>query len=489
MKHPLLFWLAPFLLLAAAGAGAAEPDSAAPGPEAALERLLRHPALRGARVGVSVLDLASGEPILGHDARRPMVPASNQKILLAAAALDHWGPAHRFETPVFVEGTIDAAGVLDGTLWVVGAGDPSLVSERLWKLAEELRLRGLSEIRNGIGIDPHHFDGARYHPHWEPVSTRAYHAPTSAFAANYSSFRIEVVPGESVGGSAALRLAPRISYLRGSAELRTLARGGRLQLDLLPGADGSSERVVVRGVVAAGAEPKTYWRAVRHPELYAASLLRAQLEGQGIHVRGQTRIGRRPEGAKELMRFRGAPVGEVVRGMNKYSNNFVAEQLTKALGADTAGPPGTWKSGTAAVAVYLKKIGVVPGELVIADGSGLSARNRVAPEVLVRVLRDASARFDFGPEFLSSLPIGGLDGTLEDRLDPNTPVRGKTGHLSHVGALSGVLFAPGGRRLGFAVLVNGARGGALEIDEAIDAFVVRLGSTLAPHENGLASEN
>jgi D-alanyl-D-alanine carboxypeptidase/D-alanyl-D-alanine-endopeptidase (penicillin-binding protein 4) len=457
------------------GAWTHSPVSAdASNASAPLAELLAHRALRGASVGVAVRDLATGEVLFERDAQRPLIPASNQKLMLAAAALAHWGPSHRFETPVLADGQIDRKGVLDGTLWLVGTGDPSLVSERLWKLAEEVRLQGITEIRGGLGIDTTYFDGSRFHADWQPVSARAYHAPTSAFAANYSSFRIDVGPAPMPGLPATLRVAPAVPYFRLRSQAKTLARAGRLQLDIQPLADGSSELVRTRGSFSMSAEPRTYWRSVRFPELYAASVLRAQLEAQGVHVIGSTRLGRVPESATELLSYSGATVGEIVRLLNKYSNNFVAEQLFKGLGAAVDGPPGTWEKGVRAVHAYLESIGVPTEEVVVADGSGLSARNRVPPAVLVRVIRDSAGRFAYGPEFMASLPIGGLDGTLEDRLAPTTPVRGKTGHLNHVGSLSGIISGSSNRAIAFAVLVNGARGSADDVDGAIDAFVERL---------------
>ena len=138
------------LALVALGLSLASPPRADDaGFASALDRLVRAPALKGARVGVVVEELGSGRRLLEHEADAALVPASNQKLLVAAASLAHWGPAHRFETPILIEGEL-ADGVLDGALWVVGRGDPSLVSESLWKLAEEVRLRGIREANGDL---------------------------------------------------------------------------------------------------------------------------------------------------------------------------------------------------------------------------------------------------------------------------------------------------------------------------------------------------
>jgi D-alanyl-D-alanine carboxypeptidase/D-alanyl-D-alanine-endopeptidase (penicillin-binding protein 4) len=441
-----------------------------------LDAFLRAPALRGARVGVVVEDLATGERLAAHLPDADLVPASNQKLLISAAALERWGPAHRFETPVLIEGEL-ADGVLDGTLWVVGQGDPSLVSETLWKLAEEIRLAGVREIKGGIGVDGSRFDALRFNPDWEPVSSRAYYAPVAALSANFSSFRVDVIPGEKVGAPVALRIAPALSYFRAAPDAVTLSGGGQLLLDVDVLPDGSGESVRVSGAVSAGKPAATYWRAVALPERYAAAVLRAQLEGQGVRVAPRVRVGPVPAEAKELLRFSGEPLALQVRLLEKFSNNFVAEQLTKILGAEVYGPPGTWEKGTKALAAWLESAGIADPSLVIADGSGLSPRNRIAPATLVAVIRHAAGRFDIGPEYLSALPIGGREGTLEERMGGGTvQIRAKTGHLRRVAALTGIVPAPNGTTRVFSILVNGARGDAEGVDTAIDAFAARLGS-------------
>jgi D-alanyl-D-alanine carboxypeptidase/D-alanyl-D-alanine-endopeptidase (penicillin-binding protein 4) len=472
------------LSLAIASGARAEDPSLAP----ALDRLLRSPALRGARVGVVVEELASGRRLLAHAPDTALVPASNQKLLIASAALAHWGPAHRFETPILIEGE-PADGVLEGALWVLGRGDPSLVSESFWKLAEEVRLKGIREIRGGIGVDSSYFDDSYFHPDWQPVTSRAYYAPTSAFSANYSSFRIDVAPGERVGEPAQVRLAPSIPYFRTLGDALTLRGGGKLALDVGVLPEGTGESVRVTGSVSADRAPTTFWRAVALPERYAAALLRAQLEAQGVRVGARVQFGPPPPGARELLQFEGEPIALQVRLLQKYSNNFVAEQLTKLLGAEVYGAPGSWEKGVRALGEHLRSLGVPSGGTVIADGSGLSARDRVAPATLAALIRASAASFADGPEFLSSLPIGGRDGTLETRLDGAAGlVRAKTGHLQRVASLSGVVSGEDGGFRVFSLLVNGARGNSLDVDAAIDVFVaslaVRPPESPPPLENG-----
>jgi D-alanyl-D-alanine carboxypeptidase/D-alanyl-D-alanine-endopeptidase (penicillin-binding protein 4) len=461
-------------LLAAAVLGVFPNDAGAADPSP-LGRLLGDPALRGARVGALVIDLETGEEIYAHESTRALAPASSAKIVTAAAALVRWGPAFRFETPVRAAGRIDEAGVLDGDLWIVGRGDPGLVSEELWRLAEELRLRGLREVRGNVGVDSSYFDAVRWPPDRGTGNGRAYDAPVAGLAVNYSSFRIDVGPGAKVGAPLRVSVAPDVPYflIRGGG--RTLMQPGRLQISVAPRPDGSGDAVSVGGSIRVDEGPETFWRAVSHPELYAGALLRAQLEAQGIAVRGAVRVGQAPVEGDELLRFRGESLGRIVWKMNKFSNNFIAGELTKALGAERYGAPGSWSKGARALTDHLRSLGPLEADERLVDGSGLSPRNRLSARTLVRVLRNAARNFGWGPEFLASLPLGGLDGTLEDRLvGVDVSLRAKTGHISGVAALCGVVPDAGGRRLGFAVLVNGARAGRTTVDTVLDTFVTRL---------------
>jgi serine-type D-Ala-D-Ala carboxypeptidase/endopeptidase (penicillin-binding protein 4) len=444
-------------------------------PSSRVDQVLAQPALRGARVGLEVIDLQSGSVLLDRDGERGLVPASNQKLMVAATALALWGPQHRFETAVHTTGTLDGEGVLDGTLWLVGSGDPSLVTESFWRLVEELRARGIRSIRGGIGVDPSCFDGQQLHPDWEAGSRRAYSPRISGFVANFSAFRVDVRGGRSLQSPVVVSVLPEIPYFRVRSEAVTIPGAGQVDLDISALPDGSGERVRVSGALRLNQDASTYWRSVALPERYAAELLRSQLQAQGVTVSGPIRIGALPEGAEPLLTFEGEPLGLIIRDLNKYSNNFIAEQLTKALGAEFRGRPGTWSGGIDVIREHLEGAGLIGPETVIADGSGLSPRNRVSAATLARIVRHAALQFGSGPEFLASLPIGGQDGTLEDRsYTGGLAVRGKTGHLRNVSSLAGVVAGDQGRLRAFAIIVNGARGGRLDVDAAIDELVASL---------------
>jgi D-alanyl-D-alanine carboxypeptidase/D-alanyl-D-alanine-endopeptidase (penicillin-binding protein 4) len=189
-----------------------------------------------------------------------------------------------------------------------------------------------------------------------------------------------------------------------------------------------------------------------------------------------------------LLRHEGRTLSEIVRLCMKYSNNQIAEALVKQLGV-RAGGVGSWEAGSAEMRRVLAELGVDPAGFALVDGSGLSYQNRATPRALVQALRAGQASFDFGPEWVASMPLANLDGTLADRASGATgAVRAKTGTLTRVTALSGYARLASGERARFSILVNGYRSGDRDAMNAVDGFVTALATTrvavpLAAHED------
>jgi len=438
-----------------------------------LDAALGAHALRGARTSALVVEREGGAVVYAKAPDRALVPASNQKVLTAVAALSALGPAHRFETRVLADAPPDAQGAVDWLL-VQGGGDPALTSEEWWRLAADLRRLGLRRVRKGLWLDAGAFDDERWHPSWAGVSARAYHAPVAALSANYGAFAVSVRPGAGPGEPARVELDPPVGFLR--LESRVLTGPARSQRRLAVQRNGAAglERVVVSGAIPAGDEPAVYYRSVADPVRYAGSVLRMQLAANGIAVGEATRLAGTPGDAAELLVFEGKPLAEIVRLFVKYSNNTIAEGLVKALGVH-AGGRGSWKDGIAAVRDELAELGIGGEGLVLVDGSGLSTANRVSPRTLVSALVRARESFRFGPELVASLPIAAADGTLEERAgDAALAVRAKTGLLTGVSSLSGYARRGDGRELVFSVLTNGYRGSAEGAMAALDRFAAEL---------------
>lgn len=439
---------------------------------ARLTRAIGSKALRGASVAVLVVDAADGRVRFAHRADRAQIPASNMKIFTAVAALQVFGPAHRFQTEVLADAEPGADGEVD-RLGVRGGGDPALSSEQLWRLAADLRTLGLRRVGKGLRLDASAFDDQRWHPTWGAISSRAYNAPIAGLTANYGAYGVTVTPGARAGAPARVEIDPPVAYLRLVDSVRTIA-GSKTGLSVDRRAADGHEEVVVSGTVRAGGSPVVNYRSVLDPVRYAGSLLRLQLEANGIAVGGATEEGPLPGDWVVLHRFEGKPMSEVVALFLKYSNNSIGETLVKAIGARRSGGAGSWDAGMAGVKATLADLGISLDGLVMRDGSGLSYENRVTARALVDALRIADASFRFGPEFVAALPIAAADGTLEKRVGAApSRIRAKTGLLTRVTSLSGYADGPEGR-LVFAILVNGFRSSASAAMKAVDGIATEL---------------
>lgn len=460
----------------------ANPVGADGEPELAerLRRVVASTSLSRARVAVLVERESDGEVIFALTPDRPLIPASNVKILTAIAALDAFGPTHRFETVIASPAPPNSDGEVSA-LWVTGGGDPSMTSEEWWRLAADLRKQGIRRVTGPLVLDDRAFDAVRWHQSWGATSSRAYHAPVGALNANYGSFSVTVTPGANVGDPVRVTVDPPVPYLKIRNAALTGQRGTRSGLVVDRRLVGGSEVVDVTGEVPAGRASKVYHRSVLDPTGYAGAVLRMQLAAVGIEVDGPTLTasagGQAATGAPadhELLRFEGRQLADIVRLFVKYSNNTIAESLVKALGAQS-GARGSWTSGTPEMRRRLLQLGLDPGGFDLVDGSGLSYENKVSPRTLVGALRLARASFRFGPELISALPIAGRDGTLSKRAEgADEGVRAKTGLLNRITALSGFASMPDGERAVFSILVNGYPGTDEAAMDAVDRFVTEL---------------
>jgi D-alanyl-D-alanine carboxypeptidase/D-alanyl-D-alanine-endopeptidase (penicillin-binding protein 4) len=457
-----------------------------------LESVMRSRAFRGARVSALVVRERDGAVLFEQLPDRGLIPASNTKVLTAVAALATFGPAYRFETTLWSSAPVDAEGGVDA-LYLEGAGDPAMNSEDWWLLAEELRRSGVRHVRGDLVLDDSRLDRVRWHPSLGRTSSRAYHGPVGALTANYAAFSVIVTPGVRDGDPVGVEISPPVSYLALSNRAVTGSRKARRSLVVDRSTASRGEIVNVVGTVRAGDPPKVYYRSVLDPTRYAGAVLRMQLAAVGITVEGEIRVARRPAEAFELLRFSGRPMAEIVRLFMKYSNNAIAETLVKAMGAQVGPGPGSWSTGVPAMRRTLLELGLDPGSFSLVDGSGLSYENRVTPRALVRALRIGSASFRFGPELEAALPIAARDGTLEKRAEGAVDVvRGKTGLLNRVTALSGFAVIPAGARLAqgegnveperavFSILVNGYQVNDGLAMDTVDRFVAELTRAPAP---------
>jgi D-alanyl-D-alanine carboxypeptidase/D-alanyl-D-alanine-endopeptidase (penicillin-binding protein 4) len=313
-------------------------------------------------------------------------------------------------------------------------------------------------VRNGIVLDATAFDEERWNPAWGPTVARAYHAPVAGLSANYGSFTVEARPALKEGDPLRVSLDPPVGHFTLVNQGRTAGQRSRPSLQVTRQAFERGERVVVSGTLGVGASPQVVHRSVIDPVRYAGTVLRMQLEANGVEIAGPTEIGTVPETARLLLEYEGKSLGEIVRLCMKYSNNAIAESLVKAMGAQASGGAGSWRDGIAAMHRKLQTLGMEMSSSTLVDGSGLSRDNRISARTLVQALRIARSSFAFGSELIGALPIAARDGTLEKRADGAAGrVRAKTGLLNGAAGLSGFAQLADGSEAIFSVLLNGYR--------------------------------
>jgi serine-type D-Ala-D-Ala carboxypeptidase/endopeptidase (penicillin-binding protein 4) len=451
-----------------------------------LKTILSAPELQSAFSGVHVRSLRTGRTLFEHNASKLFNPASNMKLLTTAAALRSLGPTYRFRTQARVNGKI-RSGNLVGNLYIQGRGDPTLTTEALFGFVNEIALSGLKTVSGDLVIDDTFFDGVSEGPGWEQEnSDQAYAAPVGAFAVNFGTFTLRLLPGEAPGSPARVVTWPEVPSL--SIESHVTTRGPRSRPRLFVGTSRDPHdgvQVTLRGSISTSETGGIMVRRrVFAPGRYAGEMLRAMLEVRGVSVKGSILMGSTPKEADTLIATHwSAPLSELVGTLNKYSNNFMAEQILKTMGAELYKTPGSWEKGNAAIRDFLTSLGTPDGTFVLGNGSGLNDVNRVTPQQVTKVLEAMYQRFETQPEFVSSLAVAGNSGTIGGRFE-NSPavsrLRAKTGTLTGVSALSGYVATQDDEILVFSVMMNDYPGRARSmwgVQDRIGIALARFGTS------------
>ncbi len=438
-----------------------------------LASLVRAPALSPEETGIAILLLPEGRPIYTRNADRPLLPASTLKILTSTAALALLKPEFVYQTRLLADGPIDAAGTLTGNLYIQGSGAPDLVGESWWMMARRLFALGLRRVDGDLVADESYFDAVRRPPGWpQPAADSWYNAPVGALSCNFNVVTVTVDPSPLLGARPDLTLEPAASYFQ--VLNRATTTTGPTSLSVSRSFENGQNGLVVSGAVRRGGGPVVFHRAVEEPPLYALTTFREIARSEHIEIKGNLTVGTVPDKARELHAHESRPLGALVRDMNKNSNNFVAEMLVKTLAAQFVGTPGTTAAGLDVIKNYVGGLGIDTSGVRLVDGSGLSDEDRVPARVLAGVLARGWSDFEIGPELVSSLPIGGADGTLDERFGgegSRRRVRAKTGRIAGALTLAGYAANRDGRTLAFVVLANRPRGTIDAVHRAIDRLV------------------
>lgn len=432
-------------------------------------------------LSVWVQETGASAPLVAHQAQVPRNPASTIKLLTSWAGLQQLGPDYRWRTEAILTGPV-RDGVLEGDLYLRGYGDPYLVMERLWLFVRELRQRGLREVRGDLVIDnsffitdrddPGAFDGQRY---------RAYNVLPDALLVNFQTINFTFLP-DPVSNRVEIVTEPRLANLEIQNRLQ-LAPGGcnspQNAIRMTIAGEDARGRITFGGQVASNCAEQRINRASLLPApAFFYGVFRALWEESGGTIGGTLRLGEAPAGRRPFHRFESPPLAELIRPVNKFSNNVMTEHLFLTMGAERYGAPATPDKARDAVRQLLAERRLAFPELVLDNGSGLSRDTRISAQSMARLLLAAQDGL-FAPEFMASMSLAGIDGTMRRRFRQE-PFRGrmhlKTGRLNASLGIAGYVNSPSGRRFVVVSLhdhPDATRGPGEEAQDALLRWVLQ----------------
>ncbi|HID40031.1 MAG TPA: D-alanyl-D-alanine carboxypeptidase/D-alanyl-D-alanine-endopeptidase [Calditrichaeota bacterium] len=431
-----------------------------------LVKLLEDPNLQFAHSGVYVEDLETGEVLFRYNPHKLLIPASNMKLFTSAAALIKLGPDFRFATEIYTSDSL-RNGILSGDLIIRGRGDPTIAGRfyqdsilavfRSW--ADSLKKRGIRRIEGNLIGDVSYFSGPPLRYGWEWDDEPFYYAPQiSALSFNENCVDLTIRGGSKVGDSVRVNLNPGTNYVQIINTARTVSQDSLSRLRVFR--ERGLNVIYVQGTIKQNKRVKESI-TVEKPSLYFLTVLKSVLKSRGITINGSLRVVqhntlRQNPQLRLFFRHYSRPLRDIVKVLNKKSNNFYAEQILSTLGAEIL-KEGSAEKGRDVLNSWLTSLGVANNEFIMADGSGLARKNMVAPIATATVLRYMYYNDDVFPDYLASLPIAGVDGTIKRQLK-GTPAEGrifaKTGTVTRARALSGYARTTSGRMLLFVTMFN-----------------------------------
>jgi len=441
-----------------------------------------------ARAGIKITSLNDGQVLYERNSRALFHPASNLKLLTTATALHVLGKGYQFKTALYAD-TVKEDGEINGNLYIKGCGNPDLTVRDLAWMVDKLKERGVKRICGDVVGDVSFFDDLYWGNGWmwddEPSPYEAFISPLSI---NKNCVKVIVKPGERVGDTVQVRLDPDTKYVELTNHGLTSPDTVINKIEVTRRFKERLNTIVVTGSLPQSFRECEYVLSVWRPELYAVALLREELERRGILVEGGVRLDSVRDGLKPLV-LHEWPIDSVVINLNKVSDNLSAENVLKVIAAEKHGPPGTSKNGISVVNEFLSSIGIDTTSYLMADGSGVSHYNLLSAETIVDLLAAVYRQKDLFDIFYRSLPVAGVDGTLENRMKGTSAqgkVRAKTGTESGASSLSGYVQGKDGNVIVFSILMDSFIGPPKPFRDVQDK-IVELLARFASAESGSAS--
>lgn len=413
-------------------------------------------------VTVDVRRAINGETLVAHNHQMIFRPASIMKLVTTQAALEILGPNHRWITRLHIDG-VQNGDVLQGDLIIEGGGDPRFAYEDLWRLLRQLRAIGIREIRGGIVMDRTLFQRLPDDtPSFDGQSNRAYNALPDALLLDAKALQVKFMP-ESGNPRVLLSIEPPMADFVVEPPALGLGECGDLRTMLKPEFTGKTLRFGGSYPIACGQKVLSLHLHTLNHVQYFDAVFRQLWNEIGGTIAGPTREGRVTASAKEILQWPSVTLGQSIRDINKYSNNVMARNLLLSVVAERGGVPATTTAASTKVLSWLSASGIDTTGMVLENGSGLSREERISAQTLARLLQRAWQSSTM-PEFMASLPLAGVDGTMSRRLSDRTVKANahiKTGSLGDVMSMAGYVTTKSGKRVIVVCMVNHPNAGAM----------------------------
>lgn len=422
-------------------------------------------------IGIFLKDITTDSLLVSLNHTTLFNPASVIKMLTALAATDMLGQNYLFKTKIYHDGFFSKdSGIVRGNLYIRGGGDPCLLVEKIWLLAQHLTYCGIREITKDLILDDSFFDTATVGPGYgQEKSSRAYEAPVSSLSANFNTIVVHVAPGAAVGSCVVVTPFPNMeNYIVNSTATTAksnLSSGLDVRTDFVDG----KTTIAVSGTMGVDAEPKFIYRRINSPWQHFGQMLVTFLKQSGIVLHG--RVVRRvtPDSLKTrkpFYIFTSGTLQDAIRNMFKFSSNFTAEMVFKTLSAEQDSGGGSWQRSANLVNAWwhnsgLDRISASLGDTtmpLIGNGSGMGDVNKLSCAHICALLVYAYNKKSITPDFQSALSVADVDGTLKSRFNNSRLqgiVRAKTGTIIDCGVsdLAGYIFLQRKVYL-FAICIN-----------------------------------
>ena len=425
---------------------------------------------KGSSVGISIFSISEGIPLYKLNSEKTFIVASNMKLFTTAAALVYLGPDFEYKTSISYRGSISSSEELNGDIIIKGSGDPN-ISGRFYEYdvtavpdfwANSIIKRGIKTITGDIIADDSIFDRDFIRESWpQDQLSEWYCAQISGLSFNDNCIAVEVKPNKNPGSPVYVQTTPKTSYAKIVNDCKTTALKKKHLFSLYR--KPLTNQIHIKGNIWSESEPQGEYITVHNPPLYAATVFKEILERNNIRIMGNARVVNDSDlnTEQELhgLTQANSRLGLAVKVTNKRSQGFYAEQILKTMGAHIK-QEGSFSAGLDVIRDFITELGFSKDQYQIDDGSGLSGKNKLTPGMIIELLRFMYIH-KHGRVFIDSLPVSGIDGTLENRLKEEpykSRVRAKTGYLNKVSTLSGYIRTLDEEVIVFSILVNDIKG-------------------------------